>query len=71
MSGSGNIRYVVDSDDNGFMYSVKCICNDDVVAFIRDVSPDKTKADLFCDFLNEKMISPVHLYDVFEEYFYG
>lgn len=53
------------------MYSVECICDDVVVSAIRDVTPDKNKADLFCNFLNENMISPVHLYDVFEEYFYG
>jgi len=71
LSSNNKVRYVVTKSEYDILYSVECICDNVVVCAVRNVSSDRAKAEMFCRFLNENHVSPVHFYDVFEEYFYG
>ena len=63
--------YIISYGDNDSFYSVKCINSQNETVFLaKDVSTVKNRVQDFCSFLNRNCVSPVHFYDVFEEYFY-
>ena len=58
-------------ENGGVSYSIFLVENvSDTVVSIEDVSENKNKAENFCSFLNRNNISPIHLHDVVEDYFY-
>lgn len=64
-----NIEYVLVCKNNTASYSVVCKMGENVIAQIDDICDDKKKSEEFCQLLNENKISPVHFFDVFEDYF--
>lgn len=64
--------YVIQSSKNAGFYSVVFLNEkSEEIINIKDVSVDKEKVKQFCKYLNDNAVSEIHLFDVFEEYFYG
>lgn len=67
------IKYVMFSDLNSVAsayYSVACVDKEGKeIEVIKDISKDKKAVEDFCELLNRNKISPVHFYDMFEDYF--
>lgn len=64
-------KYVVKKSENAGFYSVAFVNEESQeIINIKDVSVDKEKTIRFCEYLNENKVSVIHLFDVFEEYFY-
>ena len=64
-------KYVVKKSENTGFYSVAFVNEESQeIINIKDVSVDKEKTIRFCEYLNENKVSVIHLFDVFEEYFY-
>ncbi len=64
-----DVRYfLVCENEDTASYSVVCLQDGTIVEEINDIRADKSELEKFCDLLNRNKVSPIHFFDVFEDY---